>query len=175
MRGDDIVYLRRHFESLSGDVWLVHTDHSQPRQLTNLTLEQIGAHSEWPVWKPDRRAIAFASDFRDAYNLAAWNIFTVDLTGTGSKGVTQLTSLPLPDGNFFPRPERTMPGIRTWLQVTPQPGGRITGRVLQDGQPVGRRDDHQRRRADLHDYPGGRHLCAEQCACRGVAGSRRAR
>jgi Tol biopolymer transport system component len=137
LRGDDIVYLRRHFESLSGDVWLVHTDHSQPRQLTNLTLEQIGAHSEWPVWKPDRRAIAFASDFRDAYNIAAWNIFTADLTGTGSNGVTQLTSLPLPDGNFFPRPERTIPGIRTWLQVTPRPGGRITGRVLQDGRPAG--------------------------------------
>jgi hypothetical protein len=137
LRPDDIVYVRRHFESLSGDVWLVHMDHSQPRQLTYLTLEQIGAHSEWPVWNPDRRSIAFASDFRDAYNLASWNIFTVDLTTTGSRGVTQLTSLPLPLGNFYPLQVRTVPGVRSWLQTaTPAPSGRVTGRVLRDGQPV---------------------------------------
>lgn len=137
LRPDDIAYVRRHFESLSGDVWMVHTDHDQPRQLTYLTLEQIGAHSEWPVWSPDHRAIAFASDFRDAYNLAAWNIFTVDLTTTGARGVSQVTSLPLPLGTFYPQPVRSVPGVRTWLKTaTPAPSGRVTGRVLRDGRPV---------------------------------------
>src|SRR5436309_5157707 len=70
VQADDIVYVRRFIFGLAGDLYLVHTNGLAPRQITAFTRDQPSAASDYPAWNTDHTAIAFASEYRDLYNLA---------------------------------------------------------------------------------------------------------
>ncbi len=130
---DDIVYVRRFVFGLSGDLYLVHPSGLAPRQITQFTRDQASAASDYPSWSPDHTAVAFASEYRDLYNLATWNLYTIDPQGRGAQ---QITGLPQPNNGYFPSVMSAIPGVSVWAMMTPPPGVRVTGRVLANGQPV---------------------------------------
>src|SRR5438034_2742677 len=93
-RPDDIAYVRRFIFGLAGDVYLVHTNGLSPRQLTAFTRDLPSAASDYPVWSPDHQQLAFASEYRDLYNKAVWNLYTIDPAGIAAQ---QVTGLPQPN------------------------------------------------------------------------------
>lgn len=130
---DDIVYVRRFVFGLSGDLYLVHPNGLAPRQITAFTRDQASAASDFPMWRPDHQGIVFASEYRDLYNLAVWNLYTIDPDGKGSQ---QVTGLPQPNGGYFPSTESAIPGVSVWAMLTAPPGVAVRGRVRAGDQPV---------------------------------------
>ncbi|HMA35244.1 MAG TPA: hypothetical protein VKY74_12315 [Chloroflexia bacterium] len=132
-RPDDIVYVRRFIFGLSGDLYLVHIDGLAPRQITAFTRDQASAASDYPVWSPDHKTVAFASEYRDLYNLVVWNLYQLDQEGNGAQ---QITGLPQPNGGYFPPLDSNIPGVSARAMWTAPPGVRVHGRVLANGTPV---------------------------------------
>ena len=133
VHADDIVYVRRFIFGLAGDLYLVHTSGLAPRQITAFTRDQASAGSDYPAWSPDHTAIAFASEYRDLYNLAVWNLYRLDPQGRGAQ---QITGLPQPNNGYFPAVESNIPGVSVWAMMTPPPGVRVRGQVRAGGRPV---------------------------------------
>jgi WD40 repeat protein len=130
---NDIVYVRRFIFGLSGDLYLVHPSALAARQITTFTRDQPSAASDYPVWSPDRKFIAYASEYRDLYNLAIWNLYKIDPEGAGSQ---QITGLPQPNNGYFPAAQSNVPGVSIWALMTAPPGLQVHGRVLANGKPV---------------------------------------
>jgi hypothetical protein len=130
---DDIVYVRRFVFGLSGDLYLVHTNGLAPRQITAFTRDQESAASDYPIWSPDHSKILFGSEYRDLYNLAVWNLYTLDPQG---KGAQQVTGPPQPNNGYFPSEISKIPGVPLSALYTPLPGVPVRGRVLAGGKPV---------------------------------------
>jgi hypothetical protein len=133
VRPDDIVYIRRFIFGLSGDLYLVHPTGLAARQITAFTRDQASAASDYPVWTPDRKALIFASEYRDLYNLAIWNLYSIDPQGQGAQ---QITGLPQPNNGYFPSVQSDIPGVSVWAMMTAPPGVVVRGRVVANGKPV---------------------------------------
>ena len=81
--------------SYKGDVWVVPAEGGQARQLTTSP-----AYDYKPVWSPDSRKIAFASD-----RYGSFDVFVVSVDGGAPVRVTtnSVKELPLawtPDGKY---------------------------------------------------------------------------
>ena len=133
VRADDIVYVRRYVFGLSGDLYLIHPTGLAPRQITSFTRDQLSVASDYPVWSADRSKIAYSSEYRDLYNLAVWNLYTIDPQGHGSQ---QITGLPQPNNGYIPDVLSKIPGVPAVVLSTAPPGAPVHGRVLANGQPV---------------------------------------
>ncbi len=133
VRADDIVYVRRFVFGLSGDLYLVHTDGLAPRQISSFTRDQISVASDYPVWNADHSKISYSSEYRDLYNLAVWNLYTIDPQGSGSQ---QVTGLPQPNNGYIPDVKSQIPGVPAVVLNTAPPGAPVHGRVLANGRPV---------------------------------------
>ena len=91
-RGNDILFSRHVPEDAKGTLWLVHADGSGLRQIVVSGLAcggdlsdpaAIGCHA--PVWSPDGTKLAFAG----GSDAAGYNIYTVNLDGSGLTQVTR--------------------------------------------------------------------------------------